>query len=58
MMTAPRSYLVSMWDHEIQAFVVYRSRLTKWQIRQALRELYARGYGRPSIGVENENEEA
>lgn len=46
------TYKVSTWDSE--RWQTYAKHLTKWQVRTALRELYAWGYTQISIQVKSE----
>lgn len=48
------TYRVSTWDHDIDDWSPDYTGLTKWQLRDALRQLYYSGFTQASIQVHAE----
>jgi len=46
-----RTYCVSTWDHERDAWTPVYRRVNKWGLRPVLRELYGLGWDVPSLQV-------
>lgn len=50
----PPTYSVSTWDHDTADWHARDRRVTKWQLRQWLRKLYAESWDHVSILVQRD----